>query len=187
MVKPGRKFWSSSVPNSSLKPARTNYPGPCPNVLIDSSGMEIPQSLNPGPMLCHPYNKKCFLRFLLCFSLCPFPLTLSLNTTEKSQTLFSLNLPFWYLYTLLRFLQAFSSPWWIVLILSASPHRLDTPGTFLVGLHWILFDMSLFFLERHGLDAVVQVQSLINSDFTFIVTKAKGGEHIWQKFQTFYH
>uniref|UniRef100_A0A8C0U1E4 Secreted protein n=1 Tax=Cyanistes caeruleus TaxID=156563 RepID=A0A8C0U1E4_CYACU len=34
--------------------------------------------------LCHPYNKKCFLKFLLCFSLCPLPLTLSLSITDKT-------------------------------------------------------------------------------------------------------
>lgn len=80
------------------------------------------QSLNPVLMLWHPWNKKCFLRFFLCFYVCPLLLTLSQSATEKSLDLFSLNLPFWYLYTLMRFLQAFSSPWWTVLILSAFPH-----------------------------------------------------------------
>lgn len=38
----------------------------------------------------------------LCSSLFPLPLTLSLGTTEKSMTLFSLHPPFSYLYTLIR-------------------------------------------------------------------------------------
>lgn len=77
-------------------------------------------SLKPVPVLCHPYNKKSFLKFFLCFSPCLLPLTLSQSTTEKCLALFSLNFPFWYLYTLIRLLQS-SSPWW-VLILSAFPH-----------------------------------------------------------------
>ncbi|KAK4817104.1 hypothetical protein QYF61_027967 [Mycteria americana] len=42
-------------------------------------------------------GKKCFLRFrrnLLCFSLCPLPLVLSLGTTEKTLALSSLQPPF---------------------------------------------------------------------------------------------
>ena len=49
--------------------------------------------------------KKCFLMIrgnLLCFSLCPLPLILSLGTVEKSLALFSLYPPFRYLYTLIR-------------------------------------------------------------------------------------
>lgn len=71
---------------------------------------------------------KMSLKSLLCFSLCPLPLTLSQSTTVKSLALFSLNLPFWYLHTLMRSLQAFSSPWWTLVILSAFPHD-DTTGT----------------------------------------------------------
>ena len=50
-------------------------------------------------------GKKCFLMFrghLLCFSLRPLPLVLSLDTTEKSLALSSLHPPFGYLYTLMR-------------------------------------------------------------------------------------
>ena len=48
--------------------------------------------------------KKCLLMFranLLCFSLCPLPLVLSLGTTEESLTPSSLHPPSRYLYTLM--------------------------------------------------------------------------------------
>jgi len=54
---------------------------------------------------CSVTAKKCFLMFrgnLLCLSLCPLPLVLSLGATEKSLALSSLHPPFRYLYTLLR-------------------------------------------------------------------------------------
>ena len=71
-----------------------------------SPGMETPQLPGqPVPGLSHPYSKKCFPMFrgnLLCFSVCPLPLVLSLGTTEKSLAPSSFRLPFRYLYTSMR-------------------------------------------------------------------------------------
>jgi len=55
----------------------------------------------PVLVLIHPHSeKKCFLMFrgnLLCFSLCPLPLVLSLDTIEKNLAPPSLHCPFRYL------------------------------------------------------------------------------------------
>jgi len=67
----------------------------------------------PVPVLGHSHSEKVFpdvqreppvfLRGnLLCFSLCPLPLVLSLGTTEKYLSLSSLHSPFRYLCTLIR-------------------------------------------------------------------------------------
>ena len=72
--------------------------------------------------------KKCFLMFrgnLLCFSLCPLPLILPLDTTGKSLALPTLQHPFRYLSTLVRSPWAFSSPGWTVPTLSTFPQRRD--------------------------------------------------------------
>ena len=74
--------------------------------------------------------RTCFLIFrgnLLCFSLWPWPLVLSLSTTEKSLAPSSLHPPLRYLYTLVRSPWAFSSPGWTVPALSAFPHSGDAP------------------------------------------------------------
>ena len=68
--------------------------------------------------------KQCFPMFrwnLLCFSLCPLPLVLSLDTTKKRLASYSLCPPFRYLYKLIRFCCLFSSPHKAVPTLSASP------------------------------------------------------------------
>ena len=71
--------------------------------------------------------KKCFPMFkqnLLCFSLCPLSLVLSLDTTLA---LSSLHPPFRYLSTLMRSPWHFSCPGWKVLPVSAFLHRRDVP------------------------------------------------------------
>lgn len=71
--------------------------------------MEFSQFLGqPVPTFSHPQSKKmCLLMFtwnLLCFSLCPLPLIMSLGTTEKSLNTSSLHPSFRYLYTCIRIL-----------------------------------------------------------------------------------
>jgi len=76
--------------------------------------------------------KKCFLTFrgiLLGFSLCPWPLVLSLDTTGKSLDLSSLYHPCRYLCTLLKFPLSLLFSSLTVPALSVFPHRRGAPST----------------------------------------------------------
>ena len=101
-------IWSK--PPAQAGPPTADCPGPCPDGFwISPKDGDYTTSLGSLCQCSVTFPvKKCFLMFrgnLLCFSLCPLPLVLSLGTTEKSLAPSSLHPPFRYLCTLIR------SPW----------------------------------------------------------------------------
>jgi len=91
-----------SKPPAQAGPPGTGCPGPRPGPFLISPRMKTPQSLWATRYQCLVTLsiKKHFLVFrqtLLCFSLCPLPLALSLHTTEKSLAPPSLHPSFRYL------------------------------------------------------------------------------------------
>lgn len=99
----GKHFWRPSGPNLLLK---QKHPGQGAQAHIqvdfeDIRGGDYTTSLDSVcqcSITC--IVKKCFLMFrriLLCFSLCPMPLVLSLGTSENSVAPSSLHCPFRYL------------------------------------------------------------------------------------------
>ena len=108
MVEVGREFWRSSGPTPTLKQGkpRAGCLGTCPDSFAHHQGWRFHNlSGQLVPVLGHPHSKKCFSLFrqhLLCFSLCPLPLVLSLDTAEEAGYLFfTLSLQK-QLYTLMR-------------------------------------------------------------------------------------
>lgn len=95
-------------PHVQAGPPNAGCPGPPPDGFWVSPRVETPQSLgNLYQCSITLKVKNCFLLFrgiLLCFSLYPLPIVLSLSTTEKSLNASSSQPPFSYLYTLIRFL-----------------------------------------------------------------------------------
>lgn len=94
-----------------------------------------PTNYLPGQsvlMFSHPHSKNCFLMFRgnLCFSLRPFPLALSLDSSA-----FSSHPPFRHLYTLMRFLWAFFSSRWTVPALPDTLQYLSWSQWTFAGLH----------------------------------------------------
>lgn len=91
--------------NPSVHIGLPSYPGPCPDGFWVFPRMKTYHLCGQSvPVLGHSQNKKVFLMFkeyLLCFSLCPLPLVLSLNTTGKSLAMRFLLPPFKYLHTLM--------------------------------------------------------------------------------------
>lgn len=95
---PLQVIWSKpSVQAGTPRPPR---PGPTPNLfflyLHRGTLLHLPGQSVPVPG--QPHSKKCFLFLILrenlCFSLCPLPLVLPLDTSEKKLSPFSLHLPF---------------------------------------------------------------------------------------------
>ena len=117
---------------------------------ISKDGDYTPSPGNLCQSLVTLIVKKCFLMFrqsLLCFSLCPLPLVLSLGSTEKSLTPSSVHPSCRYLYTLMRYPWVCSSPGWTVPALLACPRsRCSSPLINFVAFHWALSCMSMSLL-----------------------------------------
>ena len=94
---------------------------------------------------------------LLCFSLCPWPLVLSLGTTEESLAQSSLHPHFRYLYTFIRCLCAFSSPGWTVPDLSAFPRTSPAPDCYMSLWPFVALSPVCPSLSSPELDTVLQL------------------------------
>lgn len=112
MVEIGRNFWRSSSPNPcSIRNTQSRFSRSMSKQFLRTSKEISTASLGnswQSPTQVNTYTVKiCFLMFrwkLLCFTLCPLPLGLTLGTILKSLVPSSLHSPFRYLYILISFL-----------------------------------------------------------------------------------
>jgi len=152
MAEFGRDPWRSSGPTLLLKQDHQE-PGAQDHVQMAFECLQGGRLHNlsgqPLAILGHTHRvKKYFLMFrwtLLCFSLCPLPVVLSLGTTERSLALSASQPPCRYLYTLrrcplIRLFSRLNSP------SSLSPAAQETWSCCLVifmAICWMLFSMSM--------------------------------------------
>ena len=147
---------------SNSGPPRDSCLGPCPDSFSISPRTKSPQTL--WATCASAWSpSQCFLMIwwkLLCFSLCPLPLILSLGTTERSLAPSSLCPPFSHLYTLTRsplslLSSRLNSPSSLYL---SSEERYSGPLVLFLALHWTLQRVHVsLVLESPELDTVLQM------------------------------